>query len=55
MSVCIYMYVIYMLYIYMLYICNLEPGHSFNQHAKFTLVEQLSNIYTTNISYLRKG
>ena len=25
-----------------------KPGHSFNLHAKFTLVEQLNNIYKTN-------
>ena len=24
-----------------------KPGHSFNLHAKFTLIEQLSNIHTT--------
>ena len=25
-----------------------DPGHSFNLHAKFTLIEQLSNIHTTD-------
>ena len=25
-----------------------KPGHSFNLHAKFTLIEQLSNIHTTD-------
>ena len=25
-----------------------KPGHSLNLHAKFTLIEQLSNIHTTD-------
>ena len=25
-----------------------KPGHSFNLHAKFTLIEQLRNIHTTD-------
>ena len=25
-----------------------KPGYSFNLHAKFTLIEKLSNIYTIN-------
>ena len=31
-----------------------EPGHSFNMHAKFTLMEQqVSNIYTTDKDTLK--
>ena len=30
-----------------------KPGHSFNLHAKFTLIEQLSNIHTTNKETLK--
>ena len=30
-----------------------KPGHSFNLHAKFTLIEQLSNIHTTNKDSLK--
>ena len=28
-------------------------GHSFNLHAKFTLIKQLSNIYTTDKEILK--
>ena len=44
---------LYILYIYVIYICSMEPGHSFNLHAKFTLIEQLSNIHTTNNDTLK--
>ena len=30
-----------------------KPGHSFNLHAKFTLIEQLSNIHTTDKETLK--
>ena len=30
-----------------------KPGHSFNLHAKFTLIEQLSNIHTTDKEILK--
>ena len=30
-----------------------EPEHSFNLHAKFTLIEQLSNIHTTDTDTLK--
>ena len=30
-----------------------KPGHSFNQHAKFTIIEQLSNIHTTDKNTLK--
>ena len=30
-----------------------KPGHSFNLHAKFTLIEQLSNIHTTDKDTLK--
>ena len=30
-----------------------KPGHSFNLHAKFTLIEQLSNIHTTGKETLK--
>ena len=30
-----------------------KPGHSFNLHAKFTLMEQLSNIHTTDKDILK--
>ena len=30
-----------------------KPGHSFNLHAKFTLIEQLSNINLTNKDTLK--
>ena len=30
-----------------------KPGHSFNFHAKFTLIEQLSNIHTTDKETLK--
>ena len=30
-----------------------KPGHSFNLHAKFTLMEQLSNIHTTDKETLK--
>ena len=30
-----------------------KPGHSFNLHAKFTLIEQLSNIHTTDKDILK--
>ena len=30
-----------------------KPGHSFNLHAKFTLIEQLSNIHTTDKQTLK--
>ena len=30
-----------------------KPGHSFNVHAKFTLIEQLSNIHTTDKDTLK--
>ena len=30
-----------------------KPGHSFNLHAKFTLIEQLSNIHTTDNDTLK--
>ena len=39
----------YILYIYIYVYAHLhfrQPGHSFNLHAKFTLIEQLSNIHT---------
>ena len=31
----------------------IKPGHSFNLHAKFTLIEQLSNFYTTEKDTLK--
>ena len=30
-----------------------KPGHSINLHAKFTLIEQLSNIHTTDKETLK--
>ena len=30
-----------------------KPGHSFNLHAKFTFIEQLSNIHTTDKETLK--
>ena len=30
-----------------------KPGHSFDLHAKFTLIEQLSNIHTTDKETLK--
>ena len=30
-----------------------KPRHSFNQHAKFTLIERLSNIHTTDKDTLK--
>ena len=30
-----------------------KPGHSFNLHAKFTLIEQLSNIHRTDKETLK--
>ena len=30
-----------------------KPGHSFNLHVKFTLMEQLSNIHTTDKETLK--
>ena len=30
-----------------------KPGQAFNLHAKFTLIEQLSNIHTTNEDTLK--
>ena len=30
-----------------------KPGHSFNLHAKFTLIEQLSNMHTADKETLR--
>ena len=30
-----------------------KPGYSFNLHAKFTLIEQLSNIHTTDKDTLK--
>ena len=30
-----------------------KPGQAFNLHAKFTLIEQLSNIHTTNKDTLK--
>ena len=30
-----------------------KPGHSFNLHAKFTLIERLSNIHTTDKDILK--
>ena len=30
-----------------------KPGHSFNLHAKFTLIEQLSNTHTTDKDTLK--
>ena len=30
-----------------------KPGHSFNLHAKSTLIEQLSNIHTTHKDTLK--
>ena len=30
-----------------------KPGHSFNLHAKFTLIKQLSNIHTTDKETLK--
>ena len=30
-----------------------KPGHSFNLHAKLTLIEQLSNIHTTDKGTLK--
>ena len=30
-----------------------KPGHSFNLHAKFTLIEQLSNIHTIDKDALK--
>ena len=30
-----------------------KPGHSFNLHAKFALIEQLSNIHTTDRDTLK--
>ena len=30
-----------------------KPGHSFNLHAKFTLIKQLSNIHTTDKDTLK--
>ena len=30
-----------------------KPGQAFNLHAKFTLIEQLSNIHTTNKNTLK--
>ena len=30
-----------------------QPGHNFNKHAKFTLIEQINNIINTDIDSIK--
>ena len=31
-----------------------QPGHNFNKHAKFTLIEQINNTINTDINVIKR-